>query len=256
MTEEANPDERIVTAGVLIIGNEILSGRTQDENLLYIAKGLSRIGVLLREARIVPDIAEVIIATLNEMRAKFDYVFTTGGIGPTHDDITLQCVASAFDVPCTLHPRALSILQEWSRDESDQPNPARLRMVTAPEGSDLLIDPVSGAPGFRMGNVFIMAGIPQIMRPMFDHLRSTLEGASPLVSRSVRCDLPEDTIAKGLEDIQNRFREFDLGSYPWQDGSKFGTSLVVRGRDIDRVKAATQEVVNMVRNLGGNPEEE
>ena len=113
MTEEANPDEKIVTAGVLIIGNEILSGRTQDENLLYIAKGLSRIGVLLREARIVPDIAEVIIATLNEMRVKFDYVFTTGGIGPTHDDITLQCVARAFDVPCTLHPRALSILQEW-----------------------------------------------------------------------------------------------------------------------------------------------
>jgi molybdopterin-biosynthesis enzyme MoeA-like protein len=255
MTEEANRDERAVTAGVLIIGNEILSGRTQDENLAYIGKGLSRIGVVLREARIIPDIAEVIIATLNELRVKFDYVFTTGGIGPTHDDITLQSVAKAFGVPCTLHPKAQAILREWYGDEPAQLNAARLRMVTAPEGCTFLIDPISGAPGFRMGNVFIMAGIPQIMQPMFDHLESTLEGGSPLVSRSVHCDLPEDRIAQGLENIQNRFREFDLGSYPWQQGGKFGTSLVVRGRDVDRVKAAIQEVMNMVRSLGGNPEE-
>jgi molybdopterin-biosynthesis enzyme MoeA-like protein len=256
MTEDANPEQKIVTAGVLIIGNEILSGRTQDKNLAYIGQGLSRIGVLLREARVIPDIAEVIIAALNELRVKFDYVFATGGIGPTHDDITLQCVAKAFGVPCTLHPEAHSILKEWYRDEPEQLNPARLRMATAPEGSTLLIDPVSGAPGFRMENVFIMAGIPQIMRPMFDHLKSTLKGGSPLVSRSVRCDLPEGTIAEGLEEIQNRYREFDLGSYPWQEGSRFGTSLVVRGRDLTRVQAATREVIEMVRGLGGNPEQE
>jgi molybdenum cofactor synthesis domain-containing protein len=256
MTEEVNPDEKIVTAGVLIIGNEILSGRTQDMNLAYIGEGLSKIGVVLREARVIPDIAEVIVGTLNELRVKFDYVFTTGGIGPTHDDITLQCVAKAFGVPYTLHPEAHSILKEWYRDEPDQLNPARLRMVTAPEGSTLLIDPVSGAPGFRMENVFIMAGIPQIMQPMFNHLKSILRGGSPLVSRSVRCNLPEDVIAQGLEDIQKRYREFDLGSYPWQEGSKFGTSLVVRGRDLNRVKEATREVFDMVRRLGGNPEEE
>jgi molybdopterin-biosynthesis enzyme MoeA-like protein len=256
MTVQANRDEKILTASVLIIGNEILSGRTQDKNLTYIGEGLSKIGVLLREARVIPDIAEVIIATLNELRVKFDYVFTTGGIGPTHDDITLECVAKAFGVPCTLHPEAHSILKEWYRDEPDQLNPARLRMATAPEGSILLIDPISGAPGFRMGNVFIMAGIPQIMQSTFDHLKSTLKGGDPLVSRSVHCDLPEGTIAQGLEDIQNRYPEFDLGSYPWQEGSKFGTSLVVRGRDLNRVKAATQEMIDMVRSLGGSPEEE
>jgi molybdenum cofactor synthesis domain-containing protein len=256
MTEEPNPDEKIVTASVMIIGNEILSGRTQDKNLAYIGEGLSQIGVLLREARVIPDIAEVIVSTLNELRVRFDYVFTTGGIGPTHDDITLQCVAKAFGVPCLRHPEALAILQEWYRDQPNQLNPARLRMATAPEGSTLLIDPVSGAPAFRMGNVFIMAGIPQIMQPMFDYLKSTLKGGSPLVSCSVYCDLPEGTIAQGLEEIQNRYPEFDLGSYPWQEGSKFGTSLVVRGRDLKRVKAATREVIDMVRGLGGNPREE
>ena len=252
----ANTAEKIVTAGVLIIGNEILSGRTQDLNLNHIAKGLSDVGVTLCEARVIPDVANTIVATLNDMRAKFDYVFTTGGIGPTHDDITLECVAQAFGVPCTLHPQAHAILQEWYKDRPGQLNAARLRMATAPEGSTLIVNPVSRAPGFRMGNVFVMAGIPQIMQSMFDYVKPTLEGGRPILSRSVRCNLPEGVIAKGLEDIQNRHPDCDLGSYPWQNDGKFGTSLVVRGNDPGRVDAATREVIEMVLRLGGNPKEE
>jgi molybdenum cofactor synthesis domain-containing protein len=256
MTEASGLAGKVVTASVLIIGNEILSGRTQDANLTYIAKGLSDVGVILREARVVPDVAETIIAALNELRLKFDYVFTTGGIGPTHDDITLECVALAFGVPCTLHPEAHSVLKKWYEDEPHQLNAARLRMATAPDGSNLIIDPVSGAMGFRMDNVFVMAGIPQIMRSMFDYVKPTLRGGPPMISRSVRCDLPEGTIAKGLEDIQSRHPDFDLGSYPWMEGGTFGTNLVVRGRDPKRADEVRRELIEMVRRLGGNPGEE
>jgi molybdenum cofactor synthesis domain-containing protein len=256
MNETANPTEKIVTASVLIIGSEILSGRTQDVNLAYIAKGLNEVGVTLREARMIPDVAQTIVATLNELRTKFDYVFTTGGIGPTHDDITLECVAQAFGVPWTLHPEAHALLKEWYKDRPGQLNAARLRMATAPEGSILIVNPVSGAPGFRMGNVFIMAGIPRVMRSMFDHVKPTLEGGRPMVSRSVRCNLPEGVIARDLEEIQNRHPGCDLGSYPSEKQGKFGTSLVVRGSDPEHVDAATREVLDMVLSLGGNPQEE
>ena len=256
MTAATNRAEKFVTAGVLIIGNEILSGRTQDVNLAYIARGLNEVGVTLREARVIPDVAATIVASLNELRAKFDYVFTTGGIGPTHDDITLECVAQAFGVPCTLHPQAHAILKDWYKDRPGQLNAARLRMATAPEGSTLIINPVSRAPGFRMGNVFVMAGIPQIMQSMFDYVKPTLEGGRPIISRSVCCDLPEGLIAKGLEDVQNRHPDCDLGSYPWQKAGKFGTSLVVRGRDPQQVDSATREIMDTVLSLGGHPEKE
>jgi molybdenum cofactor synthesis domain-containing protein len=256
MNETANPTEKIVTASVLIIGSEILSGRTQDVNLAYIAEGLNEVGVTLREARMIPDVAQTIVATLNELRTKFDYVFTTGGIGPTHDDITLECVAKAFGVPWTLHPEAHALLKEWYKDRPGQLNAARLRMATAPEGSILIVNPASGAPGFRMGNVFIMAGIPRVMRSMFDHVKPTLQGGRPMVSRSVRCNLPEGVIARDLEEIQNRHPGCDLGSYPSEKQGKFGTSLVVRGSDPEHVDAATREVLDMVLSLGGNPQEE
>ena len=256
MTEASALAGKVVTASVLIIGNEILSGRTQDANLSYIAKGLSDAGVTLREARVVPDVAEAIIAALNDLRFKFDYVFTTGGVGPTHDDITLECVALAFGVPCRLHAEAHSVLKKWYEDEPELLNPARLRMATAPDGSHLIIDPVSGAMGFRMENVFVMPGIPLIMRSMFDSLMPTLRAGCPLISRSVRCDLPEGTIAKGLEDIQRRHPNFELGSYPWMEGDTFGTNLVVRGRDPAGIDAVSRELMEMVRSLGGNPSEE
>ena len=246
--------EKIVTASVLIIGNEILSGRTQDANLGYIAVGLNEVGVTLREARVIPDIPEVIIATVNELRAKYDYVFTTGGIGPTHDDITSENVAKAFGVPWTLHPEAHKIFLDHYKP--GELNEARLRMAHTPEGASLIINPVSRAPGFRIGNVFVMAGIPRVMQAMFDAIKHDLKGGRPMLSRSVSCHLPEGIIAKGLGEIQIRFADLDIGSYPFYRRGEFGTSLVLRGRDADRLAAGTAEVVALVQGLGGTPIEE
>jgi molybdenum cofactor synthesis domain-containing protein len=246
--------EIIVTACVLIIGNEILSGRTQDANLAYIAIGLNEVGVTLREARVIPDIEAEIVATLNEVRARYDYVLTTGGIGPTHDDITSQSVAKAFAVPWTLHPEAHALLLEHY--QPGELNEARLRMAHTPRGASLIKNPVSRAPGFRMGNVFVMAGIPRVMQAMFDAIKHDLKGGRPMLSRTVSCHLPEGVIAKGLGEIQRRYGELDIGSYPFYRRGEFGTSLVLRGRDLERLAAGTQEVVALVRALGGDPVEE
>src|SRR6185437_12808324 len=226
---EAMSEEKIVTACVLIIGNEILSGRTQDTNLAYIATGLNEVGVTLREARVIPDVAAVIVATLNEVRAKFDYVFTTGGIGPTHDDITSECVGKAFGVPWILHPDAHRLFLDHYKP--GELNAARLRMAHTPEGASLIRNPVSRAPGFRMGNVFVMAGIPRVMQAMFDAVKHDLQGGRPMLARTVSCHLPEGIIAKGLGDVQKRYGELDIGSYPFYRRGEFGTSLVLRGRD-------------------------
>ena len=246
--------EKIVTAAVLIIGNEILSGRTQDTNLAYIATGLNEVGVTLREARVIPDIAETIIATVNELRATYDYVFTTGGIGPPHDDITSESIAKAFGLPWTLHPEAHSLfLQQYKPGEL---NEARLRMAHTPEGAALIRNPVSRAPGFRIGNVFVMAGIPRVMQGMFDGIKHDLKGGRPMLSRTVSCHLPEGVVAKGLGEIQTRYDDLDIGSYPFYRRGEFGTSLVLRGRDKDRLAAGTEEVAALVRSLGGTPVEE
>jgi molybdenum cofactor synthesis domain-containing protein len=246
--------EKIVTACVLIIGNEILSGRTQDTNLAYIAKGLNEVGVTLREARVIPDIAETIIATVNEVRAKFDYVFTTGGIGPTHDDITSECVARAFGLPWVIHPEAHKLFLDHYKP--GELNEARLRMAHTPEGATLITNPVSRAPGFRIGNVFVMAGIPRVMQAMFDGVKHQLKGGRPMLSRTVSCHLAEGVIAKGLGEIQSRYPDLDIGSYPFYRRGEFGTSLVLRGRDTDRLTAGTREVIDLVRSLGGTPVEE
>jgi len=246
--------EKIVTACVLIIGNEILSGRTQDTNLAYIATGLNSVGVTLKEARVIPDIPEAIIGTVNEVRAKFDYVFTTGGIGPTHDDITSECVAKAFGVAWTLHPEAHRIFLDHYKP--GELNEARLRMAHTPEGASLIKNAVSRAPGFRMANVFVMAGIPRVMQAMFDAVKHDLKGGRPMLSRTVSCHLAEGVVAKGLGEIQGRYPDLDVGSYPFYRRGEFGTSLVLRGRDGDRLAAGTAEVVALVRSLGGDPVEE
>ncbi len=181
--DEAGPAPTIVTACVVIIGNEILSGRTQDANLAFLAQGLNEIGIRLREARVIPDDAATIVGTVNEVRRAFDYVFTTGGIGPTHDDITSACVAQAFGVRLILHPEAKRIL------ESHYPpgglNEARLRMAQVPEGASLLLNPISRAPGFRIENVFVLPGVPQIMQAIFNELKHRLRGGAKVLSRSV-----------------------------------------------------------------------
>jgi molybdenum cofactor synthesis domain-containing protein len=250
---EAGPAHATVSACVVIIGNEILSGRTQDANLAFLAQGLNEVGIRLREARVIPDIAEAIIGTVNEMRARFDYVFTTGGIGPTHDDITSACVAQAFGVPLILHPEAKRIL------ESHYPpgglNEARLRMAQVPEGASLLLNPISRAPGFRIENVFVLPGVPQIMQAIFNELKHHLHGGAKVWSRSVSCTLGEGTIAEELAALQDRYSDLEIGSYPYFRRSDFGVTLVVRGTDRERIAAAIAELKTLIRNLGGDPQE-
>ncbi|HUI17833.1 MAG TPA: competence/damage-inducible protein A, partial [Alphaproteobacteria bacterium] len=179
MSEASTKPAKTVTAAVLVIGNEILSGRTKDANLPYLAVELNKLGVRLMEARVVPDIEERIIAALNALRGAYDYVFTTGGIGPTHDDITAECVAKAFGVPLRRHPEAVKVLASRFKNPADL-NEARLRMANVPEGGVLINNPVSGAPGFQIGNVFVMAGVPAIMQAMFQGLGHRLVGGVPM----------------------------------------------------------------------------
>ena len=250
---QAGPAPETVSAGVVIIGNEILSGRTQDANLAFLARGLNEAGVRLREARVIADDAQTIIGTVNEMRAKFDYVFTTGGIGPTHDDITAPSIAQAFGVPLILHPEAKRILE--SHYPPGALNEARLRMAQVPEGAVLLPNPISRAPGFRIENVFVLPGVPQIMQAIFNELKHRLKGGAKVFSRSVSCTLGEGTIAHDLAALQERYGDLEIGSYPYFRRSDFGVTLVVRGTDRERIAAAIAELMGLIRRLGGDPQE-
>lgn len=245
---------KVVTACVLVIGNEILSGRTQDANLAFIAKGLGEVGVRLKEARVIPDDAAVIIATINEMRGRFDYVFTTGGIGPTHDDITAQSVADAFGVPLVLDEEAKGLLESgrW-RGEF---NEARLRMAHIPEGARLLRNPISRAPGFAIANVYVLPGVPSIMQGIFDALKEGLDRGDRVLSRSIGCHLAEGQIARELGALQDRFSDLEIGSYPYFRRGDFGVTLVLRGTDESRLQAATEELKALIRAAGGEPKEE
>jgi molybdenum cofactor synthesis domain-containing protein len=240
------------TACVLVIGNEVLSGRTQDANIRFLATRLGEIGFLLREVRIIPDVAEVIVATVNEVRARFDHVFTTGGIGPTHDDITSECVAAAFGVPWEPHPEAWARLARHYRP--GEFNAARQRMATMPRGAVLIDNPISVAPGFSLGNVHVLAGIPRVAQAMFEALAPRLAGGPPVISRAVHAaGLPEGRIAEGLAAIAARFPALDLGSYPYfrLDGS--GIAIVAKGTDAAAAEAAIAEVTALMAALGAAP---
>jgi molybdenum cofactor synthesis domain-containing protein len=248
------PETKTVTAALIIIGNEILSGRTQDANLQYIAKGLGDIGIRLREVRVIPDVDEVIVETLDTCRAGYDYVFTTGGIGPTHDDITSAAIARAFGRRIERNAQAVTIME--AQYERGQLNEARLKMADMPEGAELVLNPVSGAPGFRVENVYVMAGVPGIMRAMFDEIKNELRGGPPMLSRAVKTDLPEGAIAEGLGALQDRYADVDIGSYPFYRKGRFGVSLVLRGIDAEVLARATAEVLALVESLGGEGAEE
>nr|WP_282571783.1 molybdopterin-binding protein [Roseomonas acroporae] len=239
---------------MLIIGNEVLSGRTRDANLQFLATRLGAIGMPLREVRVIPDVRETIIATVNEVRAKFDHVFTTGGIGPTHDDITSECVAEAFGVPWEPHPEA------WARMERQYKpgefNAARQRMATMPRGAALIDNPISTAPGFTIGNVHVMAGVPRIMQAMFDALEPSLPTGTPVQSRAVHAlRLQEGRIAEGLAAIQARFPALDIGSYPYYRPEGNGVALVAKGTDPAALAAAQQAIAALVRGIGLEPVE-
>ncbi|HLI10498.1 MAG TPA: molybdopterin-binding protein [Alphaproteobacteria bacterium] len=242
---------RTVTAAVLIIGNEILSGRTKDANLPFLAAELNKLGVRVMEARVVPDIEARIVEAVNALRRQYDYVFTTGGIGPTHDDITAESIAKAFGVALERHPEAVARLARQYKSPSDL-NEARLRMANVPAGGILIDNPVSAAPGFQIGNVFVMAGIPSIMQGMFGGLKSRLVGGAPVHSRSVATNLPEGRIAEGLGALQKRHPEVEIGSYPFYRAGQFGVSLVIRGTDVAALERIAEELKTLLRTLGGD----
>ena len=241
-----------VTGCMLIIGNEILSGRTQDTNLKHLAIELNELGVRMTEARVIPDIEDVIIAALNECRAKFDYVFTTGGIGPTHDDITADCVAAAFGVPLIMDPTAEAIIRR--REAPPEVMEARLRMARVPEGSALIENGTGGPPGFQMENVFVMAGVPMVMQAMVASLDSSrISGGKPVRSRTVGAHLSEGQIAALLREVQGHHPDVDVGSYPFYRDMGYGTNLVVRGTDEAELDTIVQELRTIITSLGAEP---
>jgi len=246
-TKSGNP-----TACLLIIGDEILSGRTQDTNLKHFAEKLATLGIRLAEARVVPDIDADIVETLNACRARYAYVFTTGGIGPTHDDITTASVANAFGRKVIRHPEAERRLRAYFGDRA---NEARLKMAEVPDGPDVeLIDNhVSVAPGYRIENVYVMAGVPSVARAMLDAVLPTLKGGSPVYSQSVDGTVREGDIAAPLAEIQARYSTASIGSYPFLRQDKLGTSIVVRSTDKATITAAITEVAAAMRALGADP---
>ena len=243
--------DRIVTACVVIIGNEILSGRTQDVNLVHIAQQLNEWGVRVAEARVIPDVEEVVVATVNAARARFDYVFTTGGIGPTHDDITADCIAKAFGVPLVVSPEIAEGLRR--RPAPDDVMANRLRMARIPEGATLIANPTGGPQGFRMENVFVMAGIPSVMQGMLSTLGGEIEGGDVVRSRSVAVYLGESQIASALTEIQARYPDMELGSYPFYRSERYGTTLVMRGTSATDLASMLDEIENAIIAAGGQP---
>ncbi len=252
----SDPHDRVYTACVLIIGNEILSGRTKDSNLGWLAERLNEIGIRLREARVVSDVEEDVVRAVNEVRSRYDYVFTTGGIGPTHDDITADCVAKAFGVKLLEHPEALARLAAGYANPAVDLNAARRRMARVPEGGTLIDNPVSRAPGFQIGNVYVMAGIPRVMQAMFDGLRHRLKGGKPMLSRQISAELPEGLMAEGLTTLQDRYADLEIGSYPFYRMGKVGSAIVLRGVERARIDAAAEALKALMHRLGGDPTEE
>jgi molybdenum cofactor synthesis domain-containing protein len=237
-----------VTAALLVIGDEILSGRTKDKNIGYIAEYLTGIGIDLKEVRVVADEEADIVGAINALRNRYTYLFTTGGIGPTHDDITADCVAKAFGVAIDVDPRARALLLQ--RIAEKDLNEARLRMARIPAGADLIINKVSNAPGFRIGNVFVMAGVPSIMQAMLDEIAPTLETGAKMLSESVRADLREGDIGTELGAVAKAHPDVLIGSYPFMDDQvRPNTNVVVRARDPERLAAAKTAVEAMLSRV-------
>ena len=234
---------------LIVIGNEILSGRTQDENIRFIGSSLGEIGISLAEVRVIPDVTATIVTTVNQCRSAFDYVFTTGGIGPTHDDITADAVAKAFQVPIGHHPRAMEILLAYFKEIGREPNEARLRMARTPEGATLIENAVSKAPGFRIGNVFVMAGVPKIMQAMMEAVAPTLDKGVPMQSRTVALQGGEGDVAKPLGEIQTRYSDVFIGSYPFEGVGGFATNLVLRSRVPASLERAEAEVKALAETM-------
>ncbi len=232
----------ISTAAILVIGDEVLSGRTKDKNIGFIADYLTALGIDLKEARIVSDVEADIVAAVNALRARYTYVFSTGGIGPTHDDITADAMAAAFGVSISHHPEASRLLTDYFTKMGREANEARMRMARIPHGASLIENKVSVAPGFKMENVFVMAGVPKVMQAMMDAIVPTLTGGPKMESRTIEFHGGEGEVAKGLGEVQQRFSGVSIGSYPFESAEGFGTNLVLRSRDVEALEKAAHDV--------------
>jgi molybdenum cofactor synthesis domain-containing protein len=244
--------DKVWTAGLAVIGDEILSGRTQDRNIAQVATWLNAQGIRLAEVRVVPDVEQRIVEAVDALRHAYDYCFTTGGIGPTHDDITVDAIAKALGVPVVIHPTARAILERYYVDKGGL-NEGRLRMARVPEGAELIENQMSGAPGIRLGNLFLMAGVPHITAGMLDALSGTLEGGRPLVSVTVGAFAPESEVAELLRQAEQSAEGISIGSYPFFKQGRVGSNFVVRSEDEGRASAVADDLAGKLAELGYEP---
>ena len=241
----------IITAAILVIGDEILSGRTKDKNIGYIAEYCTNIGIDVKEVRVVPDDETEIIMALNALRNRYSYVFSTGGIGPTHDDITADCIAKAFGVTIDEDPRAIALMLE--RYKPEDLTPARRRMARIPAGADLILNPISKAPGFKLGNVIVMAGVPMVMQAMLDYVAPTLNTGIKMLSQTIDANgLPEGLYGAQLGEIAAQHPNLSIGSYPSFKDGKFANQIVVRGRDAQLIETGLAAVRAMLQKLSSD----
>jgi molybdenum cofactor synthesis domain-containing protein len=237
------PQSRQWTAALVVIGDEILSGRTQDKNIAQVATWLNEQGIRLAEVRVVPDEQQRIADTVNALRVAHDYLFTTGGIGPTHDDITVDSIAAAFGVPVVVHPEARRILEDYYAARGIELTESRLRMARVPQGAELIANPSSGAPGVKMGNVYILAGVPQIAASMLEALTGTLEGGRPMVSVTVGAYSAESEVADLLRETEAGHAGVAIGSYPFFKDGRYGANFVIRSEDGDAARGCGKDLV-------------
>ena len=242
--------DKIWTDGLVVIGDEILSGRTHDKNIAQVASWLQVQGIRLSEVRVVPDVEERIVDAVNALREAYDYLFTTGGIGPTHDDITVDAVSKALGVPAIVHPEARAILERYYADKPGGLTEARQRMARAPEGSELIPNKRSGAPGMRRGNVFLMAGVPHITAGMLDALTGTLEGGAPLIAETVGCWTAESEVAGLLREVERAHENCQIGSYPFFRDGKVGANFVIRSTDKDDLQSCVDTLCDGLATSG------
>ena len=234
-------------AAILIIGNEILSGRTQDTNTTTIALWLNSIGVKVQEVRVIPDIEETIIDTVNHLRKVNDYVFTTGGIGPTHDDITAQSISKAFNLNYKIHKEAFMILEAYYKP--GEFNEGRQKMVWMPENANLILNPTSGAPGFNVENVFCLPGVPSILKSMLGGLKNNIVGGDPILSRTISLRTVESEIAQSLTDVQNNNKDIEIGSYPFFQAGKLGVSIVIRSEKKSKIDECSEQILDFIKKM-------
>lgn len=241
--------DRIWTAALIVIGDEILSGRTQDKNIAQVASWLQVQGIRLSEVRVVPDVTARIVEAVNALRERYDYLFTTGGIGPTHDDITVDAVAEALGVPVVVHPEARRILEDYYATRGGL-NEGRLRMARVPEGAELIPNRMSGAPGIKIGNIHLMAGVPGITAQMLDALTGTLEGGAPLIAETIGCWCQESEVAAMLAEVERAHAGSQIGSYPFFREGKVGVNFVVRSTDAEELRSCVDTLCDALGTAG------